>query len=379
MKFQSKFVKVLVMSFLIMMTIIACSATGAGGDVEPDIDSEAGSAQVDLNGTSWVLEQFGSEDSLTAVLPDSTITLNFTEEGIAGSAGCNNYFGEATQAGDSLTFGVIGSTRRACLEEAVMAQENDYLAALATVSGFMLEDEQLTLHYEDGILVFTAQTEEESGSDADADVDSDAASKTVFVGSELVDCVGVAPQKCMLVRESADEEWTFFYDQIVGFEFEPGFEYELLVTETEVDNPPADASSIQVTLVEVVSKTAVASTPDSRPEGSTLSGTSWILITFGPEDNQTALLPDTEITLNVDSNQINGSAGCNSYFGEVTAEGETIAFGQIGTTLMACAEDVMQQESDFLAALAKVTGYTLENNQLTLHYDNGFMIFEAIA
>ena len=63
--------------------------------------------------------------------------------------------------------------------------------------------------------------------------------KTVFVGPYLVDCEGVAPQKCMLVKEDAKDDWTLFYDQIQGFEYEPGFEYELVVQEDKVENPPA--------------------------------------------------------------------------------------------------------------------------------------------
>ena len=41
--------------------------------------------------------------------------------------------------------------------------------------------------------------------------------KTVYVGSELVDCEGAGPQKCMLVRENPEDPWRPFYDQIEGF------------------------------------------------------------------------------------------------------------------------------------------------------------------
>lgn len=79
--------------------------------------------------------------------------------------------------------------------------------------------------------------------------------KTMFVGAELKDCVGAGPQKCMLVKESTDEEWTYFYDDITGFDFEQGYEYELKVKITEVENSPADASYLKYELSEVISKT----------------------------------------------------------------------------------------------------------------------------
>ena len=364
MKFQSKFVKVFVVGLLLMMAIAACSPAGSGGDVEPGVDST-----VDLTGTSWVLVEYGEEGSLKAVLPNTTITIEFEDGRINGSAGCNSYFGEATLSGNTLTISQIGATEMACAEG--MQQESDYLAALGTVRNYTLSDEQLTLQYEGGILLFEPTEENESSKDTDTSEDA----KTLFVGSELVDCVGVAPQKCMQVKESQDGEWTLFYDQIVGFEYEPGFEYELLVTEAEIENPPADSSSIEVTLVEVVSKTAV---PTQLPEGNNLQSTSWILTEFGPSDNLTAVLPDSEVTLNFDDGQINGSAGCNSYFGDVTVEDGSLSVGLIGSTLMACVDDgIGQQEADFLAALGQANAYTLEDNQLTLQYEGGILIFEA--
>ncbi len=56
---------------------------------------------------------------------------------------------------------------------------------------------------------------------------------------------------CLLVKFDKEAEWELFYDNI------DRFEYELIVNKTDIENPPAEASSIQYTLVEVVGKTAV--------------------------------------------------------------------------------------------------------------------------
>ncbi len=77
---------------------------------------------------------------------------------------------------------------------------------------------------------------------------------TLFVNSNLVDCVGVAKQQCMLVKENLDDDWEFFYDAIEGFEFEQGFVYNLKIKVTEIENPPADASSLKYSLVEILEK-----------------------------------------------------------------------------------------------------------------------------
>ena len=70
---------------------------------------------------------------------------------------------------------------------------------------------------------------------------SDLQSKILIIADHVTDCVGVGPQTCMLVKESPEDEWTYFYDQIEGFNYEPGYTYELIVTEIKVDNPAADA------------------------------------------------------------------------------------------------------------------------------------------
>lgn len=78
--------------------------------------------------------------------------------------------------------------------------------------------------------------------------------KVLIIASKKADCVGVATLKCLLAKEKNQQNWTFFYDSIAGFEYEEGFEYEILVSEKEIENPAQDASSIKTTLIEVISK-----------------------------------------------------------------------------------------------------------------------------
>jgi hypothetical protein len=77
----------------------------------------------------------------------------------------------------------------------------------------------------------------------------------LFVGPQLVDCVGMGPQTCYLTRESPDEEWTYFYDPIQGFEYETGFEYQLRLKVVPLLDPPADGSAFEYELLEVIQKT----------------------------------------------------------------------------------------------------------------------------
>ncbi|NJP05274.1 MAG: DUF4377 domain-containing protein, partial [Chloroflexaceae bacterium] len=79
--------------------------------------------------------------------------------------------------------------------------------------------------------------------------------KTVFIGPQLVECTGVAPQQCMLMREQPDDPWMLMYDPIEGFTFAPGYTYELRVEQQPVPYPPADGSSLRWLLLEIVNQT----------------------------------------------------------------------------------------------------------------------------
>ena len=94
---------------------------------------------------------------------------------------------------------------------------------------------------------------------------SDHETRTVYIGSTLEDCMGLAPQKCMMYRESPQEEWTFFYDLIKGFEYQEGYQYQLRVKITPVAVPMADASSVIYELIEIIAKEKV---PPKAPEES---------------------------------------------------------------------------------------------------------------
>lgn len=95
----------------------------------------------------------------------------------------------------------------------------------------------------------TTSAAAETAPDKDGPVDG---VTRLWIKPDLVDCVGEAPQKCMQVAESENGEHFYFYDQIDGFSFEEGTTYVLDVQVEEVPDPPADASSLRYTLVDLV-------------------------------------------------------------------------------------------------------------------------------
>ena len=81
-----------------------------------------------------------------------SVTLNINQEEektVAGKSFCNNYFSNATIAtGGVISFGVIASTKKACLDANLGAYENDYFRSLEQVTSWLVNGENLILSSE---------------------------------------------------------------------------------------------------------------------------------------------------------------------------------------------------------------------------------------
>ena len=103
-----------------------------------------------MENTSWQLASFGALGTEIPVIADSLITLAFSATGEAsGSSGCNSYGGTYQVQDDTLLFSETVSTLMACVDEDVMQQEMDYLAALRAADRFVVAGDALTIWYDD--------------------------------------------------------------------------------------------------------------------------------------------------------------------------------------------------------------------------------------
>ena len=102
----------------------------------------------------WVLESYCEKGNLQPVLGDSEITATFDsiEDKVAGSAGCNRYFGGYETSRGKLTMGLIASTEMWC--EGLMDQEQEYLKILGATETYQIEDGKLHVSSGDKLLIF---------------------------------------------------------------------------------------------------------------------------------------------------------------------------------------------------------------------------------
>ena len=193
---------------------------------------------------------------------------------------------------------------------------------------------------------------------------------TLFVAAEKIECVGVAPMECLQVRFGEDGETQLFYQGIDGFIFVPGYEYELRVLRTEVENPPADGSSLAYTLLEIVNQ-APAYTGEALP----LENTEWKLVAFGAESMTPFSPKETEVTALFADGQLSGDSGCNRYTTSYTTDGSQLTLSPIALTRMACPEPAMTVEQGYMDALSSIGDYAIDRNMLTITYAAGQLTF----
>ncbi|HEV2237753.1 MAG TPA: META domain-containing protein [Ktedonobacterales bacterium] len=155
------------------IALTACtSAAGAGPGTAPRTSlTQTVSAPTALAPTTWILAQMSIAGAAQPLVAGRVLTLQFhPQEGkVSGYSGCNDYFGDYTLAGESLSLNQLGQTLMACVEVCptisagscrlsdapVMEEESAYMNALMRVTRLHLADNTLTLSSSDGAVKLT--------------------------------------------------------------------------------------------------------------------------------------------------------------------------------------------------------------------------------
>ena len=134
---------------LLAMAALAagCAPYGAGTAEAPN------GAAAPLEGTTWSLVELGGQPARPAGDNGTpTLRLDAAQKRASGNTGCNSYGGVYELSGESLRFGALASTRRACLDEVLNRQETAFLGALADTRTWRIADGTLVLSGEAGPL-----------------------------------------------------------------------------------------------------------------------------------------------------------------------------------------------------------------------------------
>ncbi|WP_439185508.1 DUF4377 domain-containing protein [Carboxylicivirga taeanensis] len=190
--------------------------------------------------------------------------------------------------------------------------------------------------------------------------------KTYYVAPYKVDCVGVGPMKCLLIKKSPNDQWQNFYASIIGFTHQPGTEYTIKVKETPVENAPADASSISYELVEITESKAYAPT-------AIILHDIWGVVDIKGKNPLSEGCEQT-LELNLNENTILGKGGCNNFRGQVNVSdaSNAISFTNILSTKAICPHQAL--EDSYLTALGNIDSYFRFNQNLYLMSNNEVLV-----
>lgn len=249
----------------VVFGLVACSnpQSTSPATTAPTSSSPTSSSQDSMSPGStlpayhWTLSTVTPKGQSAETAPTASdgkpLTLNFIDQRLAVRGLCNVLGGSYTLEGERMGVDHLVSTMKACPDEQLMNYERDVRQHLPTVTRWQLDNSaaapQLILTFADGS-TWTLQGEPTAATLYGGEP------KRVFleVAPERVACSHplMPDYQCLQVREityddrgvkTRSGDWSNYYDQIQGYEHQPGVRNILRIDRYTRNNAPADASS----------------------------------------------------------------------------------------------------------------------------------------
>ena len=185
-----------------------------------------------------------------------------------------------------------------------------------------------------------------------------------YVANHKASCTGLTSQMCYLMKNSPNGIWQNYYNDIEGFNYEEGYEYEILVKKKVIENPPADGPAFVYKLVNVVKKTPTMVI--SLNYRKMLDQNEYYLKRIRV-DNKLKNFTDGQnvyMTFILNDNIVRGMDGCNSFSGNVIINKDSISFSNFALSEMYCQE--VKVDKIFNQLIMKVNRYRISGSLLKL-------------
>jgi len=146
--------------------------------------------------------------------------------------------------------------------------------------------------------------------------------------------------------------------------------------------PPAAGSSSPAASSSAASPSSGSASPRSGSSGSASAGASTVPAelqgnTFVATEvtGSYTIAPGSSITLTFQDGTVAARAGCNSMSGAVVIKGDVLVAPTLASTMMACEEALMEQDTWFAAFLASSPTWTYADGTLTLTNGTDTVVF----
>lgn len=375
---RNKLLMATLLAFALIATACAPTAAPAAQPTQPKEQPVSGKDT--LAGTSWMLATLNGQPALK----DTTVTLNFIGGKAAGSDGCNSYTGSYTADGTNIKFDQMASTMMACAEP-IMKQATAYMQALAQAVTYKVDAKQLTLSDAGGkeLAAFSAQSTVLAGTSwiVTGYNNGKQAVVSVMAGTELTANFGADGK---LTGSAGCNNYTAGY-QTEGPKISIG---PVATTRKACEPPVMDQeqqylAALQSTAAYRIDGTklelrtadgALAASFQKAPAGAdALPGSAWIVMAYNNgKQAVVSTMAGTDLTANFGADgMLGGNSGCNEYSAPYQIDGDKITIGPANSTRKACEQAVMDQETQYLAALQSAATYRIDGSKLEMRTADG--------
>lgn len=110
-----------------------------------------------------------------------------------------------------------------------------------------------------------------------------------------------------------------------------------------------------------------------------LEGTRWVLDGIASGDTVSSVPAGVTASIEIAGGRVDVQAGCNTGGGSVEATADTLTFGPIALTKLACEAGAMAVELAVTSVLAGEVGYTIDAGGLTLDAGDAGLVFRAAS
>ncbi len=338
-------------------------------------------ASVDLAGTNWILSSLNGELPLTG----TAVTLQFGTDGtVFGTDGCNRFNTTYTQDGSSLTINQSQgiSSMMAC-EEPVMNQATAYTTALSATTSFTTSGNQLSLSNGEQVLAtFVAGTVD---SEMAPETSNDLAGTNWLLSAlngELpisgttmylnfgADGTVSGSDGCNLLNTTYTQDGSSLTFGQAGASTMMACEEPVMAQATVFNTALADTTNFVMTESDLILQNGDETLATFVANSTDLTDTAWEVVNYNNgREAVVGLIEGTEISAYFGAEgDVSGNAGCNQYFASFTAASGSISIGMPGSTMRFCEQPagIMEQESEYLAALQTAATYSIQGNMLQM-------------
>jgi heat shock protein HslJ len=204
----------------------------------------------------------------------------------------------------------------------------------------------------------TKQVEEKKEQPGEVVIPVDANANSIWVNSSKSNCTGMAMGRYFYQTQEGtmkpEGNWDCIYEEIEGFEFEPGYIYNLKTSRRLSEGMQ------KITLEEIISK-------ERDPDYFRIHDIWAVTNVNGEVIDINSTRPNMEI--NLSTMKVMGKGMCNQYFGEIIQYNPSyIKFGPIAGTKMMCPE--IEQENLFISLLQETNSFKIKS--ITLYFYDSY-------